>query len=499
MSDLEESDDFGAFWRYLEKAPGMTIEHDHRLTLKRNNRSMFTSRIEDPRLIAACHCGAEYETDYSASIETHTATSIDSAHKKSIDIPVEELVNSNLGDWENDYYNPTMVAHTTDTLHTEEYDEDYEEEHAIEYKAILDEEDRLLHHSSWKRNAPSIDRNNDHHHESYAVETTIHEPRAYNLFIQQHNSPSHQQRVTNEFYDTAGGVDDRFKQNYRQHTQPRFHWEKKDEYGVYRDDHGHARDVDRHIIRVFKDDVISLLERALMDEHIFLCLPEHARLFTQTKLVPEIYTKDEINEMFYGAQENNEGDFQMKLDGVYYPLNDSISWLTTCMEEMRQDIAKIQTQRAAEATATASIDRHNPTSIDDDLTHSNPIKSQLDSYTRAKIDKLVEGIYKTLETTEERIDRRCADIYFPMDLTMKAPASIDRRNNKSTDNHRRTSVDEATNRGRLVPKVKSDMSNTHNHVEEISDDVYATLMRHHLLGSKTDTTKLTSKYPYKTA
>ena len=43
-------------------------------------------------------------------------------------------------------------------MHTEEYDEDYEEERAIEYRAILDEEDRLLHHSSLKRNAPSIDR-----------------------------------------------------------------------------------------------------------------------------------------------------------------------------------------------------------------------------------------------------------------------------------------------------------------------------------------------------
>ena len=41
-----------------------------------------------------------------------------------------------------------MAAHTRDTLHTEEYDEDYEEELAIEYRAILDEEDRLLHHSS---------------------------------------------------------------------------------------------------------------------------------------------------------------------------------------------------------------------------------------------------------------------------------------------------------------------------------------------------------------
>ena len=185
-------------------------------------------RIDNPGLIAACHYGAEYETDYSASIETHSATSIDSANKKSMDIPKEESVDSSPGDWENDYYNPTLAAHTRDTFHTEEYDEDYKEERAIEYRAILDEEDRILHHSSWKRNAPSIDRTistsidthpyqtsqqrastdiayylsidtrvdrpregdysignwaDDHHHESYAIETAIHEPGADNLFM----------------------------------------------------------------------------------------------------------------------------------------------------------------------------------------------------------------------------------------------------------------------------------------------------------------------------
>ena len=60
----------------------------------------------------------------------------------------------------------------------------------------------------------------------------------------------------------------------------------------------------------------------------------------------------------------------------------------------------------------------------------------------------------------------------------EASASIDRRNNKSTDIPRQTSVDEATNRGRLEPKVTSDMSDTHNHGEEISADTYATLRRH---------------------
>ncbi|KAF2620133.1 hypothetical protein F2Q68_00039198 [Brassica cretica] len=245
-----------------------------------------------------------------------------------------------------------------------------------------------------------------------------------------------------------------------------------------------------------------------MDAQSYLCLPEHARSFTKTKLVPEIYTKDEINEMLYGvcgAQEKNEDEFQMKLDGVYYPLNDSISWLTTCMEEMRQEIAKIQTQRAAEATAPESIDRNLSTSIDDEPSHSNPMRSQPDSYTRAEVDRMIEEIYKNLGTAEERLDRRCDEIYFPMDLTIssltsqieamqreiveiqryiarrpEASTSIDRRNNISTDKHRRTSIDEATptNRGRLVPKVKSDMSDTKNHGEEISADPYTTLVRH---------------------
>lgn len=40
-SDLEISDYFEAFWRYLEQAPEMTIELDNQLILKRGNRSML--------------------------------------------------------------------------------------------------------------------------------------------------------------------------------------------------------------------------------------------------------------------------------------------------------------------------------------------------------------------------------------------------------------------------------------------------------------------------
>ena len=36
-SDLEISNDFGAFWRYLELTPEMTIELDHRSILERTS------------------------------------------------------------------------------------------------------------------------------------------------------------------------------------------------------------------------------------------------------------------------------------------------------------------------------------------------------------------------------------------------------------------------------------------------------------------------------
>uniref|UniRef100_M4FHB6 NAB domain-containing protein n=1 Tax=Brassica campestris TaxID=3711 RepID=M4FHB6_BRACM len=131
------------------------------------------------------------------------------------------------------------------------------------------------------------------------------------------------------------------------------------------------------------------------------------------------------------------------------------------------------------------------------------MKSQENFHTREEIDQLVEGIYRALENTEERLDGRCDDIYFPMDLDIsaltskieaiqgvlveiqsyiarrpEASSSIDTQNNKSTDIHHRTSVDDATNRARLVPKITSDMSDTHYHGEEISANTYATLRRH---------------------
>ncbi|WZY88543.1 hypothetical protein YC2023_045278 [Brassica napus] len=78
----------------------------------------------------------------------------------------------------------------------------------------------------------------------------------------------------------------------------------------------------------------------------------------------------------------------------------------------------------------------------------------------------------------ETIQRELVEIQSYIARRSEASLSIDKRNNISTDIHHRTSVDDATNRGWLVPKMTSDMSNTHYHVEEISADTYATLRRH---------------------
>ncbi|KAF3557425.1 hypothetical protein F2Q69_00012995 [Brassica cretica] len=387
----------------------------------------ISRRINDPGIIAACHCGTEYETEYSASIKTHTAISIDSGHQKSTDIPHDKSVDSRPDDWGNNYYNPAIAAYTRQHMDTEEYDEDYEVERAIEYRALLDEEDKLLHHSSWKRNAPSIDMTSwssidtqphqryrkrastdtayyksidtevnhaqegdssigswadEHHHKSFAVETTTYAPGVDKLQdsftyeellnMQKHDGtdqiraeaawertrfshpidrailPSidthHQQSINN---NNATSIDNCPIPNTTVSEKDKFDNEflTPDEFGIFRDSDGYTRAIDGHItIRVHNRDIRRVLERASRDEPSYICLPRHANLFTQTKLVPEIYTKDEINEMFYGVCEEHEKKkeaFQMKLDGVYYPLNDSISWLTTFMEEKKQDIARI--------------------------------------------------------------------------------------------------------------------------------------------------------------
>ncbi|KAF2550047.1 hypothetical protein F2Q68_00034856 [Brassica cretica] len=104
---------------------------------------------------------------------------------------------------------------------------------------------------------------------------------------------------------------------------------------------------------------------------------------------------------------------------------------------MKQDIAKIQSatdvarptsidsrlHTSIDSRLRTSIDNSIPASVDDNPPHPHSIKSQPDFHTRAEIDRIVEGIYIVLESTEVRFNGRCDDIYFPMDLRISALTS----------------------------------------------------------------------------
>ncbi|KAF3507642.1 hypothetical protein F2Q69_00006827 [Brassica cretica] len=173
---------------------------------------LSSRRIDDPRLIAACKCGAEYQTEYSASIETHTATSIEVPikNRSTITRKNRSIVVQTIGRM------TTTIPPWRCTLLP-----------CIKRKACG--EGTRFSHFFMRATRPSID-------------------------IDVPSSIDRCQSLEKEPITVVAQGD----------------WEEKDEYGVYKDDHGHARDVDGHIIRVSKDDIRSLLERASMDEHTFV-------------------------------------------------------------------------------------------------------------------------------------------------------------------------------------------------------------------------------------
>ena len=120
------------------------------------------------------------------------------------------------------------------------------------------------------------------------------------------------------------------------------------------------------MILVTKDNIRKLLERASLFEESHICLPEHATSFTPTRLAPDIYTKDEINEMvtgICGAQEKLGNELKTLVDDTYKPLDKCYNELFRSMAEMRTEIESMQHNLEKEATTSPSIDANKATYI----------------------------------------------------------------------------------------------------------------------------------------
>ncbi|KAF3606501.1 hypothetical protein DY000_02049951 [Brassica cretica] len=317
-------------------------------------------RINDLGIISACHYGAEYETEYSASIETHTTTSIDSAHQKSTDTPQEESVDSSPDDWENDYFNPIMAVNdappeTPDDL----YDEEYQKKGILVYKFRPLKPEIQAQVETYSLLAEACGNGT-----RFAESVKYTDKRRLTERYRNRSTKARRNRSMLTCHHRSTDV-----QNSAE--EPLTFLEPENSIGKTK-------------MSKKSTEMIRDVQEIWMDTSLIS--------FTQTKLVPEIYTNDEINEIFYGVcgtQEKYESDFQMNLDGVYHPLNDSIGWLTTCMEEMRQDIARIQhatdvshhtsidkRQHASiDSRLTTSIDQRLPASVDNNPPPSSPMKS----------------------------------------------------------------------------------------------------------------------------
>ncbi|KAF2574550.1 hypothetical protein F2Q70_00003571 [Brassica cretica] len=205
----------------------------------------------------SCYCKfkAEYETEFEASIDSQTYTSIDSAIQPTIDNHRKNR--------------STAVLRMKLSL--------------CQYTAI-----RALH---WA---------DDSHHENFAVDTALPE-------------------MQSDEYDGD------------------YHREKN-----IKDPEGQEQAMDGRILNISKEDTAEIIAMNWKRKPYWEMRHEYGVIST----VPEqaTYSKADVDELvtdIYRAMRTTDDYHSKRLDDVYYPFDNSISWLTTRTDEMKQDIAMI--------------------------------------------------------------------------------------------------------------------------------------------------------------
>ncbi|KAF2551779.1 hypothetical protein F2Q68_00035223 [Brassica cretica] len=276
---------------------------------------------------------------------------------------------------------------------------------------------------------------------------------------------------------------------YDSYGARKFRWEQKDEYGVYREDSGHAGSVAGEMIPVTKENIRKILERSSLFGESHICLPEQTTSFTPTRLAPEIYTKEEINEMVTGicgaqeklgdelktlhrlekeattspsidankatsidvkpqtsqisvelerlAEKKDEWEIayiNARINDVYNPLNNNVDWLSTRIDLLQQDLETIRMNDPQPAT---SIDICNTTSIDTGFAAmEDRLKSYEDMHNR--FTSLIMRYFDTLSTQMMNVQRDIGKLNDQHDFQEEGSTSIDRFRRTSLDGKKPT-------------------------------------------------------------
>ncbi|KAF2556413.1 hypothetical protein F2Q68_00015322 [Brassica cretica] len=442
---------------------------------------------DDPGFIAVFYCDheAEVKSEAEASIITEPKASIDEKfgamiHKKfgaTIHEELEAASNSDhankiddfpdrcINSWENDYYQYSFAIQTAipskrkiSAMVPDEYYEDYREEEIIEGETSIE-----------GNNKTSIDTHHGVESDARAEHSTSidkrGQPSIYGLFEFGHI-----------VYDPGGNRI--------------FKWERRDEYGVYIDEHRYARAPDSTIIHVSTEDIRDILERATMHGQAHRCLPDHAEKFTRN--LPKLgrYSRADIDDMvhrIYRAHEMSLDDTYRRLDDVYYPLNDINERFTIHMDELKEEMDVIQSHNANRSEA--SIDGYTRPSIDNRHASSRGrlvtvklLEDKLDevikreekftralpklgTYSRADINDIVheraheillddsyrrlDNVYYPLNDNIERLTTRMDELKKEIDVIRRHTAI---RSEASIDGYTRPSIENshASLTGRLV-------------------------------------------------
>ncbi|KAG5384493.1 hypothetical protein IGI04_035963 [Brassica rapa subsp. trilocularis] len=214
-----------------------------------------------------------------------------------------------------------------------------------------------------------------------------------------------------------------------------------DMYGARKDERGHARKAAGEMIPVTKDNIRKILEIASLFEESHICLREHATSFTLTRLAPELYTKEEIDEMVFGicgAREKLGEELKTLVDETHPPLDRGYNELFRCMAEMRTEIESLRQQLEKEAKTSASIDAPRATSIDVSLPTAKILAEprcstqHMDEWEVSYIDTRINDVYCPLNNNVDWLSTKIELLRQDLDTIRKK------------DQHPATSIDMCT-------------------------------------------------------
>ncbi|KAF3562661.1 hypothetical protein DY000_02016011 [Brassica cretica] len=422
--------------------------------------------------IAARHCGAEYETEYSESIDTHTVSSIDFNESPTTDErnpmlldgkqPVDHFIlpdqcypdfafqqpnnrgrdDYSIGSWPDSGFHESFAVDTvipsSNEDPTEEYDEDYWRERAIE---IAMQDDNIqaipsttrLHHRSAKftqhRSIPTLTQQNVLMHRSIPYLITFHDTEAENMnaptnqsegtsrrSIQSKNPNSADKRLPSIDTLVSTSIDTSVSTSIDTHPKPQLSlFTKKnmsmdydfltpDEFGIFRDPDGHARAMDGRILKVFREDIADILQVANGPDNLFM---QQRNIPDNIPTVPDEHPG--ANTTAIGSHQSYRPDMH---DRFTSPIMRYLDSLSTQMMKVQKDIGKLHDQHDFQDEGSTSIDRFRRASLDG----RKPTEHL--PYTAAEVDQITSKLYTAIDTMEERLEKRCDDIYFPFDVRL---------------------------------------------------------------------------------